>query len=155
MLRKDIFNYRPVRFLFFIVMFFLCFALATGCSFRKPYVGRSVDSSSWPQYFSGKKFIFNTSVAVFEFTINETEVNGEYFLEGTMDGSRGSLKSINNLVTKDCRFYLLLAKDNVIVDSVSFSPLGADHTHKLPFSKRFKADPFDSVNITGKVAARG
>ena len=105
--------------------------------------------------FQVKKLTIYTELAIFKFTITRTDVDKEYCVEGFMDGSKGSFKSINHLVTNECKFYLLFAKDGVVISSCSFRPLGVDHTHKLPFKKKFISDPFDSVNLAGKMTVRG
>ena len=129
--------------------------VSSGCSLKKPYVGLQVNTNDWVKYSSGEKINFETDAADFELTITKTEEEGEYLLEGIMDGSDGSLKSIHHLVIRECRFSLILAKDNVVVDNVSFFPQGTDHTHKLPYKKKFKTVSFDSVTITYEMSVRG
>ena len=139
----------------FLIISVVCFLLGTGCSIKKPYVGEKYNTKYWPKYASGKKLTCNEEVAVFIFTITKTDVDKEYYVEGTMDGSKGVVKSIDHLVPAKCRYYLVFAKNGVIINSCSFRPLGVDHTHKLPFRKRFVSEPFDSVAVTYKIHVRG
>lgn len=136
-----------------IIILFSFLFLFCGCA--KEYVGKRVNTSEWIIYSPGQKRNFFTGHFVFEIKITETGSDGEYFLEGTLDGTRGSLKSFNHLVIHECRFYILLAKDNVIVDNISFFPKGSDHRNKLPFSRKFKTTYFDSYTIGYEVSVRG
>jgi hypothetical protein len=144
---------KTIRITIFIplIILFLC----SSCNLKKPYVGLEVNTANWPKYLSGEMITFETDHAVFELTITETNEDGEYLLQGTMDGSGGSLKSIGSLVTNQSRFSLLLSKNNVVVDNVSFFPLGTDYLNKLPFKKTFKTVPFDSITLTYQISVRG
>jgi hypothetical protein len=125
----------------------------SGCILlQKPYVGRMIDSSGWPKLVLEKKIVIQTNAADFELTITRMDDGETYVVEGTMDGSNGSLKSIDHMIVQDCSFSLILTKDNRIVDNVSFFPLGTDHTRKLPFKRTFKTVPFDSVQISYQIA---
>jgi hypothetical protein len=134
----------------FIILF-----LCSSCNLKKPYVGLECDTTDWPRYSSGETITFETNHAVFEMKITETQKDGEYILEGTMDGSEGAFKSIGSLVTNQCRFSILLAKDNVVVDNISFFPKGTDYLHKIPFKKTFKTVPFDSITLSYQIYVRG
>jgi hypothetical protein len=128
----------------------------SGCILlQKPYVGRMFDTSDWPKFASGEKVFVQTNAAVFEMTVTRSDDGQTYVLEGTMDGSNGSLKSLDHLIVQDCSFSLILAKDNLVVDNVSFFPIGTDHTHKLPFKRTFKTVPFDSFQISYQIAVGG
>lgn len=131
------------------------FVLASGCIFKKPYVGLTVDTRNWERYLPGLTHYIQTDHFEFEIKIIETGNEGEYFLEGTLDGTRGSLKSINSLVVEDCRFSIVLAKNNVVVDNLVFFPIGSDHRTTLPFSRTFQTVPFDSFTLTYEVSVRG
>jgi len=128
---------------------------SSGCVLNKPYVGLEVDTRNWKQYDPGITYFIYTDHFEFEMKIIETDNEGEYYLEGSLDGKRGSLKSFNHLVTRDCRFSIILAKDNVIVDNKVFFPKGDDHRNKIPFSKIFKTVPFDSFTVSYNVSVRG
>lgn len=138
-----------------IVIAILFLSFCTGCNIPKPYVNRQVDTTTWLQYESGKTFIITSEHLTFEFTITESQEDGVYYLKGTMDGSGGSLKSIDHFDEYKSWFRLLLANEGVIVDSPLFSPQGTDHTHKLPFEKKFKTVPFDSIQITYFITVHG
>ena len=148
---------RDQRFLSFaaVIVLSTLLILSSGCVFKKPYVGMKFDTSDWPKYSSGEKITHPTSAFMFEFTITETEEEGEYILQGTMDGTRGSVKSFNHLVIQDCRFSIVLSKDNLVVDNIIFFPIGDDHRQKLPFKRTFKTVPFDSVVVTYNVSVQG
>ena len=55
----------------------------------------------------------------------------------------------------ESNFYLLLAKDGVIIDSVIVKPRGKSLSHRLPFEKALKCEPFDAAGLTYEVTARG
>ena len=128
--------------------------ISSGCVFKKPYVGLKVDTRKWETYLPGLTHYIQTDDFEFEIKIIETGNEGEYFLEGSLDGKRGSLKSFNHLVIQDCRFSIVLAHKNVIVDNLVFFPRGDDHRNKLPFSRTFKTVPFDSFTLTYSVSVR-
>ena len=138
-----------------IIIVRVCLFSINGCSLKHPYVGKRFNTDNWLKYSSGKKYVIKGRFFKYEFTISNTNVDSEYLFEGTMDGSRGSAKSIGHIVTRDSAFYLLLAKDGVIIDAISFFPRGTDILQKLPFKKTFKSAPFDSMIITGKLSVRG
>lgn len=139
----------------FIVFAILFLSFCSGCSLPKRYVGMEVDTTNWPQYRSGEKIVFPTEAVTFEITITEAQEDGVYTLEGTMDGSRGSVKSIDHLIVHECSFSLILAYNGVVVDNISFFPQGTDHTHKLPFKRKFKTGPFDSIIIGYQLSVGG
>jgi hypothetical protein len=155
MLKLDLFSKFYCRIGGVAIISIIFVLLYSGCSLKSPYVGRMVNTENWAKYFSGENITFPTDAANFELTITKTKEDEEYFLEGTMDGSEGSLKSISHLVASECRFNLLLAKNNVIVDSISFFPIGDDHTRKLAFKRKFKTVPFDSVTLIYTMSVRG
>ena len=140
---------KPIYITIFIVF------LLSGCTLKKPYVGLEVNTNNWPQYRSGQHITFRSDAAKFEITVTDSQEEGEYNLEGIMDGSEGVLKSISHLVIRDCRFSILLAKNGVVVDNISFFPRGKDHRHKLPFKKKFKTVPFDSISISYQMSVAG
>ncbi len=129
--------------------------MVSGCKLLNPYVGRTVDTKSWYKYENNMSYTDLSDAVTIKFSISESNEPGEYNLEGTLDGSKGSLKSIDHLVTQDSNFFLLLAKDNVIVECVAFIPRGLDHTHKLPFKRSFKSEQFDSISIGYTMSVRG
>lgn len=153
MLISEYFVRHRVKVIFIMMIF--SFFLVNGCSLKKRYVGINVYKYNWPKYSSGKKINLHTKVFDFEFTINKTKIEEEYLVEGIMDGSRGCLKSLDRLILHKSNFYLLIVQNHVIIDSVMFCPVGTDHTHKLPFKKKFKAGAFDSVYIAYYVTAGG
>ncbi len=122
------------------------------------FIGRQVDTTYWwhVESLPNSRILGNEdSYFVFEMTISKGDVEGEYLLEGHIDPTKGKAKSWGTFQTQKCRFTLLLAKDGVITDKVSFMPVGNSLSRKLPFSKKFKAAPFDSATITWKASVRG
>jgi hypothetical protein len=139
-----------------IVAAMACFFVLTGCPYdRAQYVGRPFSTQDWPKYVPGQSTLIKTDVADFEVVVAETGEPGTYSLKGTLDGSRGSLKSIDHLVRHKTRLFLLLTKDNVGVACIPFTPLGTDHTHKLPFSRTFVSEPFDAMIVVGRITVQG
>ena len=132
-----------------IFLFLMC-----GC-FKKEYVGMNVDTREWERYLPGYTHYVNTGHFEFEIKIIETGNEGEYYLEGTLDGKRGSLKSISALVVSECDFRIILASNNVVVDNFTFFPVGNDHRNKLPFKRTFTTVPFDSFTIVYEVSVSG
>ncbi|MCP4691454.1 MAG: hypothetical protein GY859_25645 [Desulfobacterales bacterium] len=133
-------------------------ALASGCAHK--YVGRDVNVNT-PFWCSSPDLPVSCVMGdqgeafVFEFTTSRGGVEGEYVVEGTIDGTEGTLKSIDALVRSDCRFGLVLAKDGVVIDYIAFSPDGVYLSRKIPFKKTFTSEPFDAITITYNVLARG
>lgn len=131
-------------------------ALVISCADR--YIGRQVDPSqlysitSLPEtYFMGDE----DDYLAFEITFSRGEAEGEYIMEGYVDPTVGKAKSWDTFQTKGCHYSVLLAKNGVITDRVSFSPSGNSLGRKLPFKKKFQTAPFDAFTIIWKIVVRG
>ncbi len=130
--------------------------ILSSCADR--YIGKEVDTSYWWQVGSlpASALIGNEDdYLVFEITISKGEAEGEYLLEGNVDPTIGKAKSWTHFQTNKCHFSLLLAKDGVITERVSFIPVGSSLGRKLPFKKKFNANPFDALTIVWKAGVRG
>ncbi len=137
-----------------LILISLAFILS-GCSLSKPYVGLEVDTTRWKQYQEGVTYFIYTNHVEIQIKISETENQNEYVMVGTVDASNRSLKSFDRFVVEDCNFRILLAKNNLIVDSLTFFPKGEDINNKLPFKRKFTTDAFDSFTVTYQIAVRG
>jgi hypothetical protein len=125
----------------------------SGCTlFKDPYIGRKYDTSDWPKFSSGEKIKMQTEEMTIEMTITRQEDGQTYVLEGTLDISSGSAKCFYFLDLKSSWFSVILAEDNLVVDTIYFIPLGTDIKRPLPFKKTFKAVPFDSVVLFYKIS---
>jgi len=60
------------------------------------------------------------------FTISEGSAPGSYAVEGFMDPTKGDVKYFGHLTRQNCKFYLLIANDGVIIDNIQFYPRGED-----------------------------
>ena len=110
--------------------------LLAGCVGHKKYVGRTGNyyNTFWC-ICDGRPCKLVDECFVFEFTVREN--NGEYTVEGTIDPTKGKLKSWSTFQTKDTRFSLLLiGYDNIIFDNlpISYRP---NISRKMKFSKKF------------------
>ncbi len=133
-------------------------ALVSACTHR--YVGRqvNVDTPFWCvcEDLPASCALGDESEAfLFDFTVSKGSAEGEYIVNGSMDGSSGALKSISTLVRSQCRFGLVLAKDGVVIDFISFSPDGIYLSRKTTFKKTFTSEPFDAISISYNVLANG
>ncbi len=133
-------------------------ALVSACTHK--YVGRQVDVDTpfWcvSESLPASCTLGDESEAfLFDFTVSRGSVDGEYIVEGFMDGSAGALKSISTLVRGQCRFGLVLARDGVVIDYISFSPDELYLSRKIPFKKTFTSEPFDAISISYNVLANG
>ncbi len=144
-----------------IKYFFVIIALIiiiTACVTSKRYVGTkvNVNSGHWCKFENFPASCFQEDNAfLWEYTISKGNNEGEYILEGTMDGSSGSLKSFSRMQTSECDFAVILVKDNVVIDYIRFSPIGTDVSAKNRFSRTLKTAPFDAVVIDWKVRVSG
>ncbi len=104
-----------------LIMILLCIGM-TGCVGHKKYVGRTVDyrnHNMWCINNGGLCSIFDKTF-LFEYTI--TEDNGEYTIKGTIDPTKGDIKSWSSFQSQGTRFSLILVgEDNVIFDNVPIS----------------------------------
>ena len=152
----------------FSALAFLSFIAACG----KPYVGRAVNTFNpyWCQCPNLPKTCILGDEGgwfIFEFTISRTASEDTYLIEGTIDPTKGCVKSFGHLMSKDCRFSLVLASSKnsqfssiyennwIVTDNISFRPLGQSLSRKMPFRKEFTTTPFDAVLIDWKAWVRG
>lgn len=108
---------------------------------------------------SGEKHCrLNYGSVIFDFTIQKGEKDGEYIIDGFIDPSKGDLKSINHMVPAETRFFMLVARSGVIVDSVGFRPrAGFGNTDReWPFTIYYnQPEGFDGLSFAGQVSVRG
>ena len=136
-----------------LLVIVLCLSLSA-CT--KRYVGRivSYSSSYWCIVYNLPKTCklgTEDGWFIFDFTISKGQVEGEYVIEGNIDGTKGKAKSWSFLVTSGCRFSLVLAYNEVVIDCIGFFPLGDRLVRKIPFKMKFKSTPFDAVFIDYEV----
>ncbi len=139
-----------------VMAIILLLTLFPSCADR--YIGKQFDTSWWWQVNSlpaSATMGDENDYLVFEMTISKTEVDGEYLLEGYVDPTVGKAKSWATFQTNKCHFSIILAKDGVVTDRVSFHPEGSSLSRKLPFRRKFKTGPFDAVTVTWKAGVRG
>ena len=148
--RNRIVSYKNIS----LILISLAFILS-GCSLSKPYVGLEVDTSRWKQYQEGVTYFIYTNHLEIQIKISETDNQNEYMMVGTIDAANRSLKSFDRFVVEDCNFRIVLAKNNLIIDSLAFFPKGEDINNKLPFKRTFTTDAFDSFTVTYQISVRG
>ena len=108
------------------------------CSLPKPYVGEKYNTLFWCHCTDyPKDCVQKTEYFVYEYTVSEGETGDEYIIQGTMDGSGGSVKSWSSIVHNESQFRILLANDSVVVDNIPFRPMGDRLTGKIPFKTNF------------------
>ena len=133
--------------------------------FQKRYVGLKVNYNPnvWCRYDASanggeKSCYIDLSKMVLEFAITKGPNPGEYIVEGTMDPTKGEFKSWSHILDKDTHFNIIIAKDGIVVDNVTFRPVTAfgELKGKLPFKIHLnQPNGFDAVTFTGEITMRG
>ena len=144
--------------------FFIPVLLAIVVSFgllscTKRFVGVSVDTNKvyWCRhYIYPNTCTYEDQWFMWNYTLSRGEEENEFILQGTADGTMGGAKSIGSLVPSESNFYLILSKNNIVVDSIVFNLPPVKVTSKIPFKKRFKCEvEFDSSSIWWEASVRG
>lgn len=111
-----------------LLMMGMVFGISLISCGQKRYVGERVDYSApyWCGYseyiYNGeKRCILDVSGVIFDFLI-KSESEDTWLIEGTIDLSRGDLKSADHIDEARTRFFMLVAKDGCIIDNVVFRP---------------------------------
>ena len=118
----------------------LIFSMLTGCG-TKRYVGERVNYSgpywcSYSEYSNNgeKSCKIEQGVMIFSFDIKKQEDTENYIIEGTIDLSKGAVKSFDRIDNAKTRFFMLVAKDGYITDNVGFRPHYFDGiNNEIPF----------------------
>ncbi|MCP4116566.1 MAG: hypothetical protein GY737_14365 [Desulfobacteraceae bacterium] len=138
-----------------ISLLLLSVLILTGCVGHKKYVGRTADYNNgfWCMC-DGKPCKVADEYFVFEYTILEN--NGEYTVEGTIDPTKGRLKSWSVFQKQGTHFNLLLiGSDHVIFDScpINYIP---NLSRKMNFSKTLTPEKeIKAIAITWECSVRG
>ena len=129
------------KLIYVSLIIFILFQIS--CSSKGRYVGKSFNTSGWCKFDSETARCRKKDENLFiEATLQKTEVGGEYLLKGYVDME--GLRAYDLVVVGGDNFYLILAKDNIVVKTVPFSLSGSDINIKIPFTHKFKSPPFDS-----------
>jgi hypothetical protein len=128
-------------------------------SCSKRFVGRKVNTNSmrWSKVDHFPKNCFHSDKTFhWEYTIDKGDHPNEYVVTGYADGTRGNMRSIGRLVPSKSNFYIILANDNVIVDTFTFNLPGQSVTSKMNFKKKFTCEmEFNSITIFWQAYFRG
>ncbi len=137
-----------------LLVIILCLSLSA-CT--KRYVGTRINYYH-PQicviYQLPKSCTINTEHFMFDFTISAGEEPGEYFITGGATYQRADIfSSMLHGGMGDSHFYLLVANDSIIIDSLSLNIRGS-LGQRLSFKRKFKSIPFDAVGIAYDITLR-
>lgn len=117
-----------------------------GCA--HPYVGKTVNSYS-PLWCRINMFPISCMIAQphlkFVYETDFNSATGEYSVQGHAEPV--SIKSFSNFQVEKSNFYLVLAKDGIITDVISFFLPSNSVQDKIPFNFKFKSKQFDSMSI--------
>lgn len=129
---------------------------SASCSLPKPYVGRQVNTNA-PMWCRVNRYAPDCKVQQGAFLITikikETDEENVYIASGTVDATKGELKSWSSIAKAS--FVLILAKDNVVTDYIPVSLLGTDMGKPIPYRRKFTSEAFDSVTMIWEITARG
>jgi len=141
-----------------LLMITLCLFL-TQCNLPKRFVGGRIGYNH-PKFCAidqlPKTCTIQTEFFMVDFTISSGTEPGEYFITGGAKHQGAS--SFGQLVTGGegtSKFYVLLAKDGVIIDSIIVMPRGKSLNLRLPFKKTFKCEPFDAAGFSYDIMISG
>ena len=137
-----------INFKFFGILIVVVSLIEISCSFKSPYVGRHLNTSSWCEYPIGvSPCIYQTEYI--DFTIDKLNLgdDGKFHMEGFMQ-MHGISATFKSITLKGTTFLLILAKDDTVVEVINFFPHKIDINAKFPFDLRFKSPPFDSYTFT-------
>ena len=139
----------------------LIFCSLAWVSCGKQYVGKTVNTKTNPywcnikslpcSYHSGS----DRDICIVDSTISEGSTEGSYIAEGVVDFSKGSFKSWGNLQDNGTKFFIVLAKNGVIVDTHSFMLRTMGSAKEVPFSVDFECPGgFDAISYIGVASIR-
>ncbi len=121
----------------------------------KPYVGMKANYID-PLFCTCNELprtcITYTPAFTFDIIISKSDAPGEYVIEGgaTYSGQGGfsTLRLGSAGGMQGSKFYLLLAKNGEIIDSLFLMPVGTDLDRRIAFNRKtFKSQDFDAVGI--------
>lgn len=144
------------------VVLVICGLVMVSCG--KRFVGEQVGfaGDDWCHYAENiddgvQRCVIKREWIEFEFQISKRENVGEYLIEGTMDLSKGTVKSANKMNEAKSRFSMLVASGGKIVDNVSFRPVYTGNIgEKMPFSIRYmREEGFSLITFYSYVQVRG
>ena len=103
-----------------IYLWIIIFSLVlTFCSSKGPYVGKTFNTERWCKFSSGSGSCrYKTEHLRIVATIKKMEIAEEYFLEGFV--YMYGLQAFDDVVPGGEDFYMVLAKNNTVVKTVSF-----------------------------------
>ena len=136
-----------------LLLSFILGCLACG----KQHVGMHYNTSGWTQIYRLPANGTQTDQWFFwKFTIERGSKENEYILIGTADGSRGSAKSVGNIVPNKSRFSLILANNGTVVDNIPFMLSGTDVNAPISFKRKFECQsPFNAAIIDWSAYVQG
>lgn len=143
-------------------VFLSCALIFISCS--KRFVGEQVGfaGDNWCHYSENindglQQCIIKREWIEFEFQISKGENPGEYLIAGTMDLSKGAVKSASTINDAKSRFSMLVASGGIIVDNVAFRPVFTGNIgEKMPFSIRYcREEGFSLITFYSFVQVRG
>ena len=144
-------------------VFFLIFLsmLCMQCTTSKKFVGQRVIPAKHPHFHIVDSIPnvgeINTEHFLFDFKIIRTKNIDEYLLEGglTYTAPAASFQYLINSGRGSSRFYIMIVKDNLIIDSILFRPLGQSLSYRLPVKIVFNSTSFDAIGFTYNVVTNG
>ena len=115
------------------------FLVINSVSCGKQFVGRQFNTQYWCQITTLPSTCVQKDECFFwEYSIEKGSKQNEFILKGTADGSRGSAKSIGNIVLSESRFSLILANNGTVVDNINFLLLGNEINAPVSFKRIFE-----------------
>ena len=127
----------------------------------KRYVGQRINPAwtGWCHYLNGEKHCTKELGAlIFDFTIKEGDVEGDFIIEGYLDASKGEIKSWDKMLEGQSHFSMIVADDGVVVDNVAFRPrpvygeLGSTIPFKIEYNR---PGGFDAISFYWKMLIKG
>jgi hypothetical protein len=144
------------------VVLALCTLTLASC--HKRFIGDEVGfaGDNWCHYAENvdkgfKRCIIKRDWVEFDFQILKGEKAGEWLIEGTVDLSKGVVKSASSLNERKSKFSMLVASKGIIVDNVAFQPVFTGNIgDKMPFSIRYvREEGFSLITFYSYVQVRG
>ena len=143
----------------FLTVLIVCSMGLISCG--KRYVGRTVNTRTNPYWCNVSSLPYTCrngsekDICIINSTISRGATEGTYIAEGVVDFSKGGFKSWGNLQDAGTKFSIVLAKDNVIVDTHAFMLRTMGSVKEVLFSVEFECPGgFDAITYVGEARIR-